>query len=252
MLSQEEALQGEPERKRILVVDDDEPVADLIRIGLETEEYAVDVAANGEAAQVLAAEHLYDLIVLDLNLPGCDGLDVLRSVRSGKKSVPVLILTVRSQVEDRVRGLDLGADDYLAKPFSFAELAARVRALTRRAPLADELVLRVEDLEVDRVARTAKRGGRTIALTAREFALLECLARHAGHCVTRTMILKHVWSFVPGTRTNVVEVYINNLRQKIDVGFGHRLIRTVRGVGYQLGDSKRESEDAIQRRQAAA
>ena len=231
----------------ILVVEDDKPVADFVRKGLEAEKYAVDVAADGEEAQLLAAESPYDLIVLDLNLPKRDGLEVLKSIRTSPRSPPVLILTCRSQVEDRVKGLDSGADDYLPKPFSFAELAARVRALTRRGANSVDMVLRVGDLELDRVARTAHRQGRAITLTSREFALLEYLVRNAGQCVTRAMIIEHVWNYVSETMTNVVDVYINYLRNKIDAGFDQRMIHTIRGVGYKLGDFERGLRDEGQR-----
>jgi len=225
---------------RVLVVDDDKPVATFIRKGLEAEQYAVDVAEDGEAARFMAGECDYDLMILDLNLPRMDGLEVLKDLRSRKMTLPVLVLTVRSQVEDRIKGLDSGADDYLPKPFSFDELAARVRALLRRRACPADAVLRVGDLEMERVAHAVKRAGRRIDLTPREFALLEYLMRNAGRCVTRAMIIEHVWNFSFGTMTNVVDVYINYLRKKIDEGFDPKLIRTVRGVGYQIGDHKWE------------
>jgi len=220
---------------RILVVEDDKAVASFVKRGLESEQYAVDVAGDGEEAQVLIAAASFDLIILDLGLPKVDGLDVLKHIRSRKPSPPVLILSGRARVEDRVKGLDLGADDYLSKPFSFSELAARVRALLRRNPSALDIVLRVEDLELDRAERLVRRAGQRIELTPREFALLEYLMRNAGRSVTRAMIIEHVWNFSFDTMTNVVDVYINYLRKKVDQGFEHKLIHTVRNVGYVFG-----------------
>jgi two-component system copper resistance phosphate regulon response regulator CusR len=161
---------------------------------------------------------------------------VLKHIRETKPALPVLILTGRNRVEDRVKGLDLGADDYLTKPFSFAELSARVRALLRRATLPAEVMLRVGDLELNRVERSVKRAGNTIDLTPKEFSLLEYLMRNVGHCVTRAMIIEHVWNLSFDTMTNVVDVYINYLRKKVDQTFEHKLIHTIRGVGYQIGD----------------
>jgi DNA-binding response OmpR family regulator len=224
---------------RILLVEDDNAVAEFIREGLETERHSVEVAEDGERAQDQAQRCSFDLIILDLNLPGCDGLEVLRSIRRTEESPPVLILTCRSSVEDRVKGLDSGADDYLSKPFSFSELAARVRALTRRGNAGNGTILRFDDLEIDRVARSVRRRDRTVLLTPREFALLEFLARHAGLSVTRAMIAEGVWNHASDTMTNVVDVYINYLRNKIDAGFERKLIHTVRGVGYQFGDRDR-------------
>lgn len=226
---------------RILVAEDDSPLAAFLRKGLEAEHYAVDVVADGEQAQFMAEEYDYDLLVLDLNLPQMDGLEVLKRIRSKKAGLPVLVLTARSRVEDRVKGLDLGADDYLTKPFSFTELSARVRALLRRGGQAVDAVLRVEDLEMDRVERTIKRAGKRIELTPKEFALLEYLMRNAGRRVTRNMIIEHVWNLSFDTMTNVVDVYINYLRKKVDEGFEPKLIRTIRGVGYQMGSDDTEA-----------
>jgi DNA-binding response OmpR family regulator len=223
---------------RVLLVEDDKPVAEFVRRGLEAEQYAVDVAQDGEEAQRKVRECDYDLLVLDLNLPRGDGFDVLRSLRARTSSTPVLILSVRSGVEDRVKGLNLGADDYLPKPFAFVELAARVRALIRRGSRPSEVILRIADLELDRMARTVTRGGRQIALTPREFALLEYLLRNRGRCVTRAMIVQDVWHYSAHTLTNVVDVYINYLRSKVDRDFGPKLIQTVRGVGYQLSEAR--------------
>jgi len=170
---------------RLLVVEDDRPVASFLRKGLEAEQYAVDVAEDGEQAQFMADECDYDLVILDLNLPRIDGLDVLKWIRSRRSALPVLVLTSRGRVEERIKGLDSGADDYLSKPFSFSELAARVRALLRRGSRVPDVVLKVADLEMDRAERMVKRAGRRIELTPREFALIEYLMRNAGRCVTR-------------------------------------------------------------------
>ncbi len=193
---------------RILVVEDDAPLASFIRKGLEAEHYAVDVAADGEAAWQMAVDSDYDLIILDLNLPKLDGISVLHAVRPKKPSLPVLVLTARSRVEDRVQSLDTGADDCLIKPFSFTELSARVRALLRRGPRTVETVLRVSDLELDRVTRRVERAGKLIELTSKEFALLEYLMRNNGRRVTRAMIVEHVWNLSFDTSTNIVDVYV--------------------------------------------
>lgn len=193
---------------RILVVEDDAPLATFVRKGLEAEHYAVDVAEDGELARQMAADSDYDLMILDLNLPKLDGIGVLHAVRPKKPSLPVLVLTARSRVEDRVQSLDTGADDCLIKPFSFTELSARVRALLRRGPRTIETVLRVSDLELDRVARRVERAGKLIELTSKEFALLEYLMRNAGRRVTRAMIVEHVWNLSFDTSTNIVDVYV--------------------------------------------
>ena len=219
---------------RILIVEDDAALASFIRKGLEAEHHAVDTAGDGPQGRAMALEFDYDLVVLDLNLPGMDGLSILRSVREKKASLPVMILTARSRVEDRVQCLDTGADDYLIKPFSFLELSARARALLRRSHLPSESVLKVRDLSLDRVERKVERAGRPIELTTKEFALLEYLMRNAGRRLTRAMIIEHVWNLNFDSTTNVVDVYINYLRRKVDDGFAPSLIHTVRGVGYQL------------------
>jgi DNA-binding response OmpR family regulator len=219
---------------RILVVEDDVALASFLKKGLEAEHYAVDVAPDGEDARWTACESDYDLIILDLNLPKVDGMAVLRSVRPKKPSLPVLVLTGRSRIEDRVQSLDAGADDCLIKPFSFSELSARVRALLRRRPVAAGILLKIADLELDRAERTVLRGGKRIELTSKEFGLLEYLLRNAGHRLTRNMIVEHVWNLSFDTGTNVVDVYINYLRKKVDEGFTPKLIHTVRGVGYEL------------------
>lgn len=220
---------------RVLLAEDDKPVANFIQKGLAAEQYAVDVAGDGEEAQFMIEQFDYDLVILDLGLPHLNGLEILKRLRATKRSLPVLVLTARSRVEDRVRGLDLGADDYLTKPFSFAELSARLRALLRRADRPPDMVLQVEDLEMNRAERTVRRAGQLVELTPKEFALLEYLLRNAGRCVTRAMVIEHVWNLSFDPMTNVVDVYINYLRNKVDRGHAKKLLRTVRGMGYQLG-----------------
>ncbi|HXH49585.1 MAG TPA: response regulator transcription factor [Terriglobia bacterium] len=220
---------------RILVAEDDRPVASFLKKGLEAEHYAVDVVPDGQEALYMAEEYDYDLVLLDLVLPKMDGLQVLRQIRSRKKNLPVLVLTGRTRVEDRVKGLDLGADDYMVKPFAFRELTARVRALLRRGEVPAEFRLQVEDLGMNLVERTVSRGERKIELTPKEFALLEYLMRNHGRAVSRPMIIEHVWNFSFDTMTNVVDVYINYLRKKVDGGETLKLIQTVRGVGYRIG-----------------
>jgi len=219
---------------RILLAEDDSALASFVKKGLEAEHYAVDISADGEQARALASELNFDIIVLDLALPHLDGVAILRFVRTRKPSVPILVLTGRNRVEDRVQCLDLGADDYLTKPFSFTELSARIRALMRRSHVPAESVLAVGDLKLDRVERRVERGGRRIELTSKEFALLEYFMRNAGRRITRAMIIEHVWNLSFDTCTNVVDVYVNYLRRKVEDGFGPRLIHTVRGVGYEL------------------
>ena len=201
---------------RILIAEDDEALAKFVRQGLESEHYSVDVFEDGEQARTAATESEYDLVVLDLNLPKMDGVSVLRHLRVKKPSVPVLVLTQRTKVEDRVQCLDSGADDYLGKPFSFSELSARIRALIRRSHLPSESVLIVGDLKLDRVQHLVERAGLRIELTAKEFALLEYLMRHAGRQVTRSMIIENVWNLTFDTTTNVVDVYIFGRWQKVE------------------------------------
>jgi len=222
---------------RILIAEDDAPLAGFLRKGLEAEHYAVDVAGDGEAARDLAVAYDYDLLVLDLNLPKRDGLAVLNDVRGAKENVPILVLTGRSRVEDRVATLDRGADDYVTKPFSFSELSARVRALLRRGKAPQQVTLQVDDLVLDRIEHRVERGGKRIELTSKEFALLEYLMRNAGRCITRAMIIEHVWNISFDTTTNVVDVYINYLRRKVDENAPRKLIHTVRGAGYLLSAS---------------
>ena len=227
---------------RILMAEDDEALAKFVRQGLEGEHYSVDVFADGEQARSAATESEYDVVILDLNLPKLDGVSVLRYLRAKKPSVPVLVLTQRTRVEDRVQCLDTGADDYLAKPFSFSELSARIRALVRRSHLPSESVLLAADLKLDRVQRLVERSGRRIELTAKEFSLLEYLMLNLGRRVTRSMIIERVWNLTFDTTTNVVDVYINYLRRKIDDGHSTKLIHTVRGVGYELSGPSSPAE----------
>lgn len=222
---------------RILIAEDDVPLAGFLRKGLEAEHYAVDVAADGITASELATAYDYDLLVLDLNLPKRDGVAVLREVRSTREEVPILVLTGRTRVEDRVSTLDQGADDYVTKPFSFSELSARVRALLRRGKLPQQVTLQVDDLVLDRIERSVERGGKRIELTSKEFSLLEYLMRNAGRCITRAMIIEHVWNISFDTTTNVVDVYINYLRKKVDENAPRKLIQTVRGAGYIMSAS---------------
>jgi len=219
---------------RILVAEDDMHVARYIQTRLKAEHFTVDLAADGLEAQRLAVENDYDLLIIDIGLPGADGLQVLRFVRVNKPLIPIVMLSGYNTVEDRVRGLDGGADDYVTKPFSFAELSARIRALLRRVERPNSSVLRAQDLEVDLGTRVVTRAGRRIDLSSREYMLLTYLMKNAGRVVTRSMIIEHVWSLAYDTSTNVVDVYINYLRSKIDKGFQHKLIQTIRGVGYQI------------------
>jgi heavy metal response regulator len=219
---------------RILVVEDERKVARYIGQALAEEGCAVDLAHDGFRALELAETYDYDAIVLDLMLPGVDGLTICRRLREVGRHTPVLILSARDLVDDRVQGLDAGADDYLVKPFAIEELLARLRALLRRQSRNGGSVLRVGDLELDPTTRTVRRGGRSIALTPKEFALLEYLMRRAGRVLTRTMIAEHVWDFPFDRSSNVVDVYIKHLRDKIDEDGRPSYIQTVRGVGYVL------------------
>lgn len=223
---------------RILVVEDDKKVASFVLNGLKEEFYAVDVAHDGEEGQRLALEVPYDLVILDLMLPKVPGSEILRSLRGRKPNIPILVLTAKSSVEDRVAGLDLGADDYLVKPFAFAELSARIRVLLRRGT-RESSQLTMGDLTLDTATRTVKRGGTPIEVSAKEFSMLEFLLRHARRPVTRTMLIEHVWDIHFDTGSNIVDVHINHLRNKIDRGFNVQLIHTVRGVGYMLSDERR-------------
>jgi two-component system copper resistance phosphate regulon response regulator CusR len=222
---------------RILVIEDDLPLASFLQKGLQAENYTVDAANDGETGLDMALDTECDLLVLDLNLPKMDGLTVLQRLRPAKPNLPVLVLTARGRVEDRVQALDCGADDCLNKPFSFAEVSARVRALVRRGQPALDSVLKIADLSLDRIERRVERAGKRIELTSKEFSLLQYLMMNTGRRVTRSMIIEHVWNLNFDTATNVVDVYINYLRKKIDVGCGYKLIHTIRGVGYELSES---------------
>jgi two-component system copper resistance phosphate regulon response regulator CusR len=219
---------------RILVVEDQHKIAEFIRRGLKEEGYSVDVAYDGEQGYHLARINDYDLIILDLVLPKIDGLTLCRQLRQEQYTGPILILTVKDSVKDKVKGLDAGANDYLTKPFAFEELLARCRALLRTFGTPEPTKLKVADLEFDLLSRRVTRAGREINLTLKESSLLEYLMRNAGKVVTRTMIAEHVWDINFESFTNVIDVYINRLRQKIDRGFEHPLIHTVRGRGYML------------------
>ncbi|MBN2223322.1 MAG: response regulator transcription factor [Deltaproteobacteria bacterium] len=221
---------------RLLVVEDEAKVASFIKRGFEEESYAVDVAVDGEEAVSMVDVYDYDMILLDIMLPKLDGLSVLAHIRQTKKSIPVILLTAKDMVNDKVKGLDMGADDYVTKPFSFEELLARVRALLRRGRSDESLKLVVDDLELDPVSRKVTRGGQDISLTTKEYSLLEYFMRNPGRILTRTMISEHVWSIKFDTFTNVIDVYINYLRNKIDKDHPKKLLHTVRGVGYMLKD----------------
>lgn len=222
----------------ILVVEDESRLTKLIKRALEQERHVVDVAYDGATAYSMATDTTYDLIVLDVMLPEMDGLEVCRELRKEGVDSRILMLTAKGTTEDRVSGLDAGADDYLVKPFSFAELLARIRALSRREIQPElEQELTVGDLVLDLARHEARRGGKSIELTAKEFSLLEYMMRNSGRVLTRSQILDHVWGYDFESMTNVVDIYVHYLRNKIDKGFGKPLIRTVRGVGYGLKEA---------------
>jgi DNA-binding response OmpR family regulator len=221
----------------ILVVEDERRLAQVVRRVLEEEGHTVDVAYDGEEGLAVATDSSHDVIVLDILLPAMDGFEVCRRLRRDRVDTPILLLTALDSVDDRVRGLDAGADDYLPKPFAFQELLARLRALGRRKVQAREpTALEVDELRLDLRRRRAERSGRTIELSPREFSLLEFLMRNEGRVVTRTQMLDHVWGYDYATDSNLVDVYMAYLRRKVDRGDDHKLIRTVRGIGYALGD----------------
>ena len=222
---------------RVLVVEDEVKMAGLIRRGLTVEGLAVDVSANGEDAMWMTAATPYDVVVLDVMLPGMDGFETCRQLRTSGMWAPVLMLTARGAVDDRVEGLDAGADDYLGKPFSFAELLARIRALVRRGPIERPTVLSVGDLRLDPATREVWRGETAIDLSAREFALLETFMRRPGEVLSRYQLLDQVWDYDYDNRSNVVDVYVRYLREKVDRPFGRDSIETVRGAGYRLRES---------------
>jgi two-component system OmpR family response regulator len=220
---------------RILVIEDDAETGAYIASGIREQEHSVDLATTGPEGLIMASTEPYDLMIVDRMLPGLDGLSIVKSIRITGVRAPVFFLTALGGVDDRVSGLDAGADDYLAKPFAFSELLARVNALGRRPPMPSvETVLRVGDLEMDLIARTARRGGEKLDLQPREFRLLEYLMRHSGQVVTRTMLLEKVWDFHFDPHTNVVETHMSRLRAKMDKPFETSLIHTVRGAGYSM------------------
>jgi len=224
---------------RLLLVEDDIKIADFIRKGLRAAGYAVDYMPDGETGLDMALSEPYDAIIVDIMLPRRDGLSLIRELRKRKINIPALILSAKASVDDRVKGLEMGADDYLTKPFAFSELLARVQALIRRAGgIADPTRLSVSDLTIDILTREVVRAGKTIALQPLEFSLLEYLMRHTGRIVSKTMIMEHVWDYQFDPQTNVVEARISRLRDKIDKGFEKKLIHTVRGVGYVLKDAQ--------------
>lgn len=221
---------------RLLLVEDEEKVARFIVKGLTAERFAVDVAGAGDIGVEMALTYNYDLIILDLMLPGLDGAEALRRIRLRDSHIPVLALTARDALEDKVRIFEIGADDYLTKPFAFAELVARVKALLRRGAVSRANVLRVADLELDRLSQQVRRAGRRIDLTVKEYALLEYLMSNAGRVLSRTMIIERVWDQSFDGATNIVDVYVRHLRNKIDETHERKLIRTVRGVGYAISE----------------
>ncbi len=221
---------------RLLVVEDEEKVANVIARGLRAERYAVDVAADGPTGWALASGMQHDLIILDLMLPGFNGTEVLSRYRTQGGRAPVLVLTARDSVDEKIQNLSAGADDYLTKPFALGELLVRVKALLPRSPTGNSEVLRVADLEINPARRLVRRAGKQIDLTTKEYTLLEYLARNAGRAVSRKMILDHVWDASFENLTNLVEVYVRFLRQKVDEPFAQKLIHTIRGVGYSLAE----------------
>jgi len=226
---------------RILLVEDEEKVARFIERGLVAERFAVDVADDGVAGLELARTYNYDLMILDLLLPRMEGTEVLRRVRLSNPNIPILILTARDTVADKVEHFEAGTDDYLTKPFAFAELLVRIKALLRRGPVTRSSVLRVGDLELDRLSQQVKRSGKRIELTSKEYSLLEYLMAHAGQVLSRTIISEHVWDPSFDGLTNIVDVYVRHLRNKVDDAPGRKLIRTVRGVGYVITEEESEA-----------
>ena len=221
---------------RILLVEDEKKVADIIARGLKAERYAVDVFHDGQSGWESANTYNYDLMILDLMLPGLTGTEILQKVRLKNARVPILILTARDGMADKIKNFESGADDYLTKPFACAELLLRVKALLRRGPISRSSVLRVGDLEIDRLSQNVKRAGKKIELTSKEYSLLEYLATQPGRVFSRTMIIEHVWDQSFQGLTNIVDVYVRHLREKLDDAHPVKLLCTVRGVGYSLSD----------------
>jgi len=225
---------------RILLIEDEEKVVRFVTHGLKAASFVVDSAQDGETGLRLATSTAYDLVVVDLMLPKLSGTEVIKRLRSHNSEVPIMVLTARDAVADKVANFEAGADDYLTKPFSFAEFVVRVKALLRRGPVHRANVLRVADLEIDRLAHLVRRNGAVVKLTSKEYALLEYLAANAGRVLSRTMIIEHVWDESFEGLTNIVDVYIRQLRAKIDEPFQHKLIHTVRRFGYSLDAEARE------------
>ena len=219
---------------RILIVEDEKKVAAFIKKGLEEETYAVDIANDGEEGPYLGEQNQYDLVILDLMLPKINGLDILSSLRAKNIETPILLLTAKDSVEDKVKGLNLGADDYLTKPFAFSELLARIRVLLRRGKAEAKTTLEIAELTLNLVSHKVRRGNEEIELTGKEYSLLEYFMRNQEKVLTRTMIAEHVWDYNFDTFTNVIDVYVNHLRKKIDKNFSTKLLHTLRGVGYVM------------------
>ena len=221
---------------KILIVEDEHLIATSLKKGLEQEHYTVDLAFDGLEGYDLAASGEYDIILLDLMLPGLDGISICQKLRSENIHTPILMLTAKSQLDDKVKGFDVGADDYLTKPFAFEELLARIRALSRRPQQTTNKVLTLVDLTIDTTNYQVKRGNKEIRLSSKEYSLLECLVRHTGQILNKDQIIQYVWSYESDILPNTVEVYIRNLRQKIDQPFKKKLIQTIRGFGYKISE----------------
>jgi DNA-binding response OmpR family regulator len=221
---------------RILVVEDEEKISGLIARSLKAEGFVVDTAADGVLGLELAGTYQYDAVILDIMLPKISGTMVLEGIRKKNRQIPIIMLTAKDAVLDKIKHLEAGADDYLTKPFSISELVVRIRAVLRRAPVQMEDAVKIADLEINRLSRIVRRGGKRLELSAKEYALLEYLALNSGRILSRSMIIEHVWDQSFEGLTNIVDVYIRQLRQKIDDGFEHKLIKTVRGMGYTIND----------------
>ncbi len=221
---------------RVLIIEDEEKLCGILSRGLKAEGYSVDIAMDGQQGLQLAATYEYDLILLDVQLPNMSGTQVLQRIRSRNRQVAILMLTAKDGINDKVEHFEAGADEYMTKPFSFAELSVRIKSLMRRAPEQRENAVKIVDLEIDRLARQVKRAGKRIELSPKEYALLEYLALHKGRVLSRSMIIEHVWDQSFEGLTNIVDVYVRQLRAKLDEGHERKLIKTVRGVGYSLVD----------------